>query len=130
MYHFKFEPWNWHIVLVKDALAYSTLINEVKSTYLVIAIVLVICLVLLLYYLRLNINWPVKKIITALNKNKQPSYEGIHEFEFLSKHIASMMVSLQEKSRQAEAASRTKSEFLANMSHEIRTPMNGVIVMI
>jgi two-component system sensor histidine kinase/response regulator len=130
MYHFKFEPWNWHIVLVKDALAYSTLINEVKSTYLVIAIVLVICLVLLLYYLRLNINWPVKKIITALNKNKQPSYEGIHEFEFLSKHIASMMVSLQEKSRQAEAASRTKSEFLANMSHEIRTPMNGVIGML
>ncbi|MGA7146577.1 MAG: response regulator [Desulfobacterales bacterium] len=130
LYHFKFEPWNWQIVLVKDALAYSTLINEVKSIYLVIAIVLVICLVLLLYYLRLNINSPVKKIITALNENKQPSYEGIHEFEFLSKHIASMMVSLQEKSRQAEAASRTKSEFLANMSHEIRTPMNGVIGML
>jgi two-component system sensor histidine kinase/response regulator len=130
LYHFKFEPWNWHIILVKDALAYSTLINEVKSIYLVIAIVLLICLVLLLYYLRLNINSPVKKIITALNENKQPSYEGIHEFEFLSKHIASMMVSLQEKSRQAEAASRTKSEFLANMSHEIRTPMNGVIGML
>ncbi|MCJ7542304.1 MAG: ATP-binding protein, partial [Desulfobacterales bacterium] len=130
MYHFKFEPWNWHIILVKDALAYSTLINEVKSIYFIITILLVICLVFLLYYLRQNINSPVKDIIAALNKNKQPSYEGIHEFEFLSKHIASMMVSLQEKSSQAEAASRTKSEFLANMSHEIRTPMNGVIGML
>jgi len=34
---------------------------------------------------------------------------------------------LEERTLQAEGASRAKSEFLANMSHEIRTPMNGVM---
>jgi signal transduction histidine kinase/DNA-binding response OmpR family regulator len=130
LYHFKFEPWNWHIILVKDDIAYSTLIKEVKFTYFIIAAFMTLCMVLLLYFLRRNINLPVKEIIGALSANQSPSYTGIHEFEFLSKHIKSMMASLKEKSRQAEAANRTKSEFLANMSHEIRTPMNGVTGML
>ncbi len=34
---------------------------------------------------------------------------------------------LEERTKEAEAASRSKGDFLANMSHEIRTPMNSII---
>jgi signal transduction histidine kinase/DNA-binding response OmpR family regulator len=43
--------------------------------------------------------------------------------------VKQLVAELEEKTRLAEAASRTKSEFLANMSHELRTPMNGIIGM-
>jgi signal transduction histidine kinase/DNA-binding response OmpR family regulator len=43
--------------------------------------------------------------------------------------VKQLITDLQNKTRQAEAASLAKSEFLANMSHEIRTPMNGIIGM-
>ncbi len=130
VYHFSFEPWNWEIYIFKDAAAYASLLNRVKFAYFFSMVLLGAGVVLLLYYLRRNIKVPVNEIIDSLEKNKPPHHKGIREFEFLSKHIASMMLSLQEKSELAEEASRAKSEFLANMSHEIRTPMNGVIGML
>ncbi len=129
IFKFEFEPWNWKIILVKDAVSYSALITKLESTYIITGILLFVYLVLQIFFLRRNINLPVRKIITSLNKKRQPNYKGINEFEFLSDHISSMMDSLQEKTKQAKAANKAKSEFLANMSHEIRTPMNGVVGM-
>ncbi|MCP3926720.1 MAG: response regulator [Desulfobacterales bacterium] len=129
IFKFEFEPWNWKIILVKNAVSYSALITKLESTYIITGILLFVYLVLQIFYLRRNINVPVRKIINSLNKKRQPNYKGVNEFEFLSNHISSMMDSLQEKTKQAKAANKAKSEFLANMSHEIRTPMNGVVGM-
>jgi signal transduction histidine kinase len=40
---------------------------------------------------------------------------------------ARLFQTIEEKSRELEAASRHKSEFLANMSHELRTPLNAIL---
>jgi PAS domain S-box-containing protein len=45
----------------------------------------------------------------------------------LEDQLRSQNLTLEERSRRIEAASRMKSEFLANMSHELRSPLNGII---
>ena len=44
--------------------------------------------------------------------------------------IQELLVEVEEKQKEAEAANKTKSDFLANMSHEIRTPMNAICGMV
>ena len=127
LHKFRFDPWNWRIVLIKDAANYAYLVDRLNRLYYAGGAFLVLGCILLLFCLRYNISEPIQVIIESLQQNRPPSYTGIQEFEFLSRHFADMMAVLQEKTQAAENAARSKAEFLANMSHEIRTPMNGII---
>ena len=44
-----------------------------------------------------------------------------------NQQLHTVNLQLEERTLQAEQASRLKSEFLANMSHELRTPLNAII---
>lgn len=44
-----------------------------------------------------------------------------------NQQLQAVNLQLEERTQQAEQASRLKSEFLANMSHELRTPLNAII---
>ena len=127
LHKFRFDPWNWQIVLIKNARNYAYLVDRLKRLYYADGAFLVLGSILLLFCLRHNIGKPIGAIIASLQQKRSPKYTGIQEFEFLSQHFADMMSVLQEKTQAAENAARSKAEFLANMSHEIRTPMNGII---
>lgn len=52
---------------------------------------------------------------------------GFQRIGRMSNEILLKNVALEERTREAEEATRVKSMFLANMSHEIRTPMNAIL---
>lgn len=54
----------------------------------------------------------------------------VNSFVYINRMSTELManaVALEERSREAEEASRAKGMFLANMSHEIRTPINAIL---
>jgi two-component system sensor histidine kinase/response regulator len=60
--------------------------------------------------------WLSDKLVDAFTRI------GVMSAEIMAKNEA-----LEERTEEAEEASRAKSMFLANMSHEIRTPMNAIL---
>ena len=97
--HFTFKPWGWHVELLKDMKAYSPLIKRVKIAYIVTGILLLLGLVLILLFQDRFLRRPLKHIISALQTGRPPEYSGIHELEFLSNNIATMMLWLEERNK-------------------------------
>lgn len=93
-YHFSFNPWRWHLVLIKKTSHYATFINRVTKAYIATAGILFTSLVIILFVFNIVIKNPINKIITPLKEKKKPCYRGTVEFEFLSKNIEQMLKSL------------------------------------
>lgn len=101
--HSHFDPWGWHIILLKDAAAYSDLIHKVNRAYEVAAIIFLVVLFFSLYFLNRYIRYPVSTIIKSIKKGEKPEYKGIYEFEFLSTNIAQTLEALQNEEKEKEA---------------------------
>jgi len=96
-YHFEFEPWGWHIVLVNDVASYAALVNRERDIQLGTGIVVLLAAFLLYFSLRWNIHRPIRQIIDSLSGQAPRQYTGVDEFEYLSTSIGSMMSSLEER---------------------------------
>ncbi|WP_179506330.1 MULTISPECIES: hybrid sensor histidine kinase/response regulator [unclassified Sphingomonas] len=53
--------------------------------------------------------------------------EAVQRITAMGEDIRAKNLALEERTREAEHATRAKAMFLANMSHEIRTPMNAIL---
>ena len=100
--HIQFNPWDWHIDLVKDTKAYAPLIARVKNVYIVTAGLLLLGLILIILLQERLLRQPLNQIIQAMRSGRSPEYKGIHELEFLSDNISRMRLSLEEKNRWVE----------------------------
>jgi two-component system cell cycle sensor histidine kinase/response regulator CckA len=101
-HHFNFKPWDWHIDLLSDMETFTPLIDRVKRVYALTAVVLLFGLSAMIIALDRAIRNPVRRIIAAVREKRPPDYQGIHEFEFLSRNIAGMMTSLEERTQWLE----------------------------
>lgn len=95
--HMEFNPWDWHIDLVKSGSEYEPLIRRVKLAYLITAALLILAVVFILVIIKNLLQKPLNQIISAIQQGKRPIYRGINEFEFLSGNLAGMMKSLEER---------------------------------
>lgn len=100
LYKIPFEPWQWDILLIKDAAAHAALLRDVKIAHGVTGGVLFLATILLLSYLNRTIARPVNDIIAPLERGELPVYKGpIRELAFISSRIGGIVAALEEKTR-------------------------------
>ena len=99
LYLFEYEPWNWHIFLIKNESEYAALINKVRFAYAITGVVLLIASLFFILYLGSTMKAPLDKILELLKRGDKPKYKGIYEFEFLSDNIGAILESLQNETQ-------------------------------
>lgn len=105
-----FAPWDWRIVLVKDASAFEALVGEVRAIYAGSAVLLLAVTLVLVFWLQQVLVRPIFRIAGDFAQGDAPDYKGVRELEFLSDSIGGMMTSLRAKSLQLETALESMSD--------------------
>lgn len=90
-YYFRsviFNPWEWHIVLAKDASAFAYLENNL-TFYLVAGIIILVAAIFLFAYLRYAIGYPIIQIVKSVKRGEPPQYKGgIDQLKVLNESFA------------------------------------------
>ena len=111
-YAFDFQPWQWRIVLLREKTAYAGLVSKIRGLYWITGALLLIMAFGLIVMENRFLRRPVNAIIGKLNKGEYPTYEGVVEFEFLSRSIAEMMRTLADReARLGESEARYRTIF-------------------
>jgi PAS domain S-box-containing protein len=107
--------------VIKEEIASSSLINEIRVAYAITGILLLMASFLFIYYLEKTIQFPLSRMIERLKSGEKPHYKGINEFEFLSDTIGTILDSLQNETRKLNsiyhiALSKRGKEFVEEVA--------------
>jgi hypothetical protein len=123
---FEFTPWDWRILLFKDAEAYDDLLLKARYFYVATGIVLFLIAIFLIFYLRRAIVHPIHLIVNRFRAGDRPDYHGIRELEFLSDSIGKMMNEIAEhhENLEEQVSERTaelgeKNKILESLSSQL-----------
>jgi hypothetical protein len=115
-----FTPWNWRLILVKDAKAFEALVAEVRIIYVGSALALLLITLVLVVWLRQALVRPIYGIARDFGEGRAPEYKGIKELEFLSSSIGGMMGSLKAKTLHLETTLQSMSDGIAVFDADMR----------
>ena len=129
VYQMRFDPWEWHILFIRNAGEYSFLINKVRYAYMATGSVLFITTLALLYYLNRFIKFPLISITDPVRRGEQPDYKGIYEFEYLSDTIRHMMVEKEKLMEQIIQERKLKgiNVLASGVAHNFNNILVGVL---
>lgn len=134
----EFKPWEWRMILAKDASAFSSLIKKIRNFYLAICIILLLVDLFLIVYLRRAIGQPINQIVGSIKKEKFPEYKGISQLEYLSESITQFMKEIQKyrdhledlvraRTAELEEANQAKSRAIAMIAHQMKNPLTPIV---
>jgi len=115
-----FSPWNWRLILVRDAKAFEALVAEVRIIYVGSAAAFLLITSLLVVWLHQVLVRPIYGIAADFGAGRAPEYRGITELEFLSNSIHQMMDSLTAKTLHLETTLQSMSDGIAVFDAEMR----------
>ena len=115
-----FSPWNWRILLVKDARDFDALVRHVQVIYGGSAIALLLITGLLVWGLRQILVRPIYQIADEFSNGRAPTYHGVKELEHLSDSIGAMLGSLGAKTLHLQTTLESMSDALAVYDADMR----------
>jgi signal transduction histidine kinase len=115
-----FAPWNWRLVLAKDARNFDALVGQVRAIYVGSAVGLAVIAGLLVLWLRQMLVLPIYGIAREFSEGHPPRYRGVKELEHLSGSISAMLQSLQAKSLHLETTLQSMTDGIVVFDAEMR----------
>jgi len=119
-YSFRFDPWDWHVILLRPVGVYAVFLERLDNVYTAAAVAVCLTVLATSILIYLTVNYPLNSISRSVSSGKKPEYIGVGEFESLGRSISSMMESVEQLNSGMElsVANRTRELQIARTRAE------------